>query len=179
MSLETLLRRLRREEPPSPAMAAGSALHKLLEHSSEGIVAREGCDGYMFRFDGECELSLPVMRELRGTRDYVTPHGIVTLSGRVDAMDGLTVYDHKLTKQFDAERYASAYQWRAYLSIFGAETFTYNLFIGSEDKADPMVWNIKDFHAISFPRYPEMEADLQREVEAYAEFAAHYLTVAA
>lgn len=159
MTLDQLLSRLRREEEPSEAMLAGTALHKFLENFEVGVVDEFEQDGCRFRMamDEDIELALPAIRELKGEKEYDIDGVIVTLVGKVDGMDW-RVFDHKLTKRFDAETYSQSMQWRGYLSIFGADAFTYNVFEGY--KARDGVWTIKNFHTLNLFRYPGMGADL-------------------
>lgn len=172
MSLEDLLRRLRKEEPPTQAMLAGRALHKVLEHITEGDIACADADGFSFKFVAECSVPLLPVRELKGEVEIPTPSGPVTLVGVVDGIDG-AVYDHKLTERFDAERYAESYQWRCYLTMFGAKKFVYNVFEGREgDKANE--WVIHGFHEFPLYAYAGMREDVEREVAEFAQFKVMY-----
>lgn len=173
-SLEALLAQLRKETPPTPAMLAGSALHKALENlKPSGDVFSLEQDGHKFKFTGECNVCLPDVRELKGEMTLQTSAGPVTLVGVVDGMNGTEVFDHKLTARFDAERYADSYQWRCYLVMFGGQKFTYNAFVGKEE--EPNEWVIYDFHPLSFYAYPEMRDEVQREVDGFAQFWAKHM----
>lgn len=181
MSLDELLRRFRREDGPTEAMQAGSALHAFLETATPGSAFRVESCGFAFNVLGDITLPLTALHELSGRREYATPSGVVTLSGRVDGMTGNAIEDHKLSRQFDAQRYHDSIQWRAYLSIFSADRMTYNVFVGEkadEDGAELVTWEIKDSHRISFFRYPELETDLLRELDLYADFAQQFLNAA-
>jgi hypothetical protein len=180
MTLAELLRQLRREDPPNEAMLAGTALHSILETSAGDDLVSVQRNGFSFRFNVDAEISLAPIRELSGRQDYVIDGETVTLRGRVDEMDGITITDHKLTKNFDAQRYADRYQWRCYLSIFGASRFVYNLFIGEKaGESDAGIeWDVYDFHTLTFYRYPELESDVIRELGRYVEFANHHLVAA-
>jgi hypothetical protein len=176
--LHVLLRQLRREEPPSDKMIAGTALHHLLETAADDTTLdRVEIDSHVFRFTCEGELRLSPIREMRGTRTYHVDGEAVTLSGRVDEIDGTHIVDHKLTSNFDATRYLDSYQWRAYLSIFRASKFTYNIFVGARNNKNPeeIEWEIKEFHPLTFYRYPELDADLVSEIGRYLEFARLHL----
>lgn len=173
MTVEDFLRRLRREEPPTPAMRAGRALHKLLEHAQEGEVTLAEQDGFRFNFQADCNVPLMPIRELKGEMIIPTPVGPVTLVGVVDGIDR-AVYDHKLTERFDAERYADSYQWRCYLAMFVAHKFTYNVFEGRHDpKLDE--WVIYGFQQVSFYSYPTIAQDVRQEVSDLACFIAENL----
>lgn len=181
IGLDELIERLRHRAEPTIAMRAGTALHAILERACEGdAFSALDFDGFSFQFNLDDSISLAPIREMRGQRMYVVGNELVEIRGKVDAIDGLTVVDHKLTSRFDAETYADSYQWRLYLSIFGAQRFVYNVFVGKEGKGvdDGLTdWEIREFHALPFCRYPELEADVQREVEIFADFAAKFLDV--
>lgn len=170
--LDALLARLRKQEEPSQQMLAGRAFHKLFETAEPGdIVARE-MDGFTFHFQIDSALALPVVRELKGEIVLQTHVGAVTLVGKVDALDGTTINDYKLTERFDAERYADSFQWRAYLLMFGASTFVYDVFQGRYDGARVTIY---DYHRMQFHAYPGMRGHVQREVSALAEIIAKHL----
>lgn len=170
--LEALLRRLRREEPPSEAMLAGKALHKILEVTDAGEFAEFEVDDFKFHFAADIEIPALPVRELKGEVILPSPVGPVTLVGVVDGLDG-SIHDHKLTARFDAERYADSYQWRCYLTMFHAKQFVYNVFEGKQN--DDGSWWIFGFHRLPFYAYEGMEQDVRREVGELAEFIAKHL----
>lgn len=175
VSLGDLLRSLRRQEDPTPAMLAGTALHAILENppdGDEGIDAAER-NGHTFTFTLDADIHLMPLREIRGNRVYVIGPDSITVRGRVDMFDGTSVVDHKLTQNFDAERYTDKYQWRLYLSIFGCDRFVYNVFVGKE--AELREWTISAMHQFTVYRYPEMEGDVLRELGRFIEFAKAHL----
>lgn len=174
MTLDEFLARLRREEPPTQAMLAGRALHKALELlQGDFDVPVMECDGHTFIFDAEIEMTLPRVRELKGEMQVSTPYGMATLVGVVDGIDGLTVRDYKLTERFDAERYIDSTQWRAYLTMFAADAFDYEVFIGREvgDKR----YAISDHQRLRVNRYAGMEDEVKRAVCEFAGFLAQYV----
>jgi hypothetical protein len=184
VTLEQCLAQLRRETPPSPAMAAGRALHGILEHADcsepDGVISVKG-DGYQFHFACDVDLAVPDVRELKGGITIATPSGEVKLWGAIDAMD-TAIYDYKLTGQFNAERFMDSYQWRCYLTIFGGDKFVYRVFVGKENSEGTGFdgegfsgWTIYDYHELPVYRYPGMESDVRHEVAAYAKFAQKYL----
>jgi hypothetical protein len=178
MELSDLLARLRRETPPTREMQAGTALHKFLDLSENGgDIEQIDVDGFRFRFELDGEIALPQIRELKALKEYDINGQAVTLVGKVDALNGLTVYDHKLSASFDAERYTDALQWRAYLVIFGAKQFTYNVFVGGEE-AKTGEWKIREFHQVSFYTYPGIERDILKAVTEYVQFANQHLVQA-
>lgn len=176
MTLDDILRRLRREEPPSPNMLAGTAFHKLLEDApvtllESGIETAE-VDDFRFRFDLDAELALPDIREIKAAEEYDVNGLPVTLVGKVDALSGIRVDDHKLTGRFDAEKYTDSVQWRAYLMLFKAHRFTYNVFTGAPDKDG--VWVIRAFDQLDLYRYGDMEKEVMALLADYVAFAAKH-----
>lgn len=177
-TLEDCLAQLRRERPPTRAMAAGSALHKLLENSKPGdefLYADQ--DGFHFYFACDLDMEVSDVRELKGEVQIDTPSGPVTLVGVVDAVDR-AITDYKLTGRFEGERFADSYQWRCYLMMFGASRFDYKVFVGQES-TDGDLWTIREYHPLSVYRYPGMEDDVYREVAEFAAFSLAYLHKAA
>jgi|JI10StandDraft_1071094.scaffolds.fasta_scaffold42904_9 hypothetical protein len=173
IELSDLLSQLRRESPPTDAMLAGSALHAALERADAGDHATLEANGYTFHLDMDGEIDLPEMREIKGTRDYAIGDCTVTLVGQVDAIHGRRIEDHKFTSRFDAERFMSSYQWRIYLEVFGADTFRWNVFEGSE--TEPMVYRIYGFHQPVMHRYPGMGDDVVKAVAGFLDFARTHL----
>ncbi len=169
MTLDDILRRLRREEPPSPNMLAGTAFHKLLEDSTEGELTDATVEGHRFRFDLDAELAMPPIREIKAAVEYTVNGLPVTLVGKVDALSGIRVDDHKLTGRFDAEKYADSFQWRTYLMLFKAHQFVYNVFTGAPDKDG--VWVIRAFDPLPLYRYGDMEKEVMSLLADYVAFA--------
>lgn len=173
VELADLLAQLRRESPPTESMMAGTALHAALENAEPGDFARLSADGYAFDFDTEGEIDLPSIREMKATREYEIAGTLVTLVGKVDAIHGRRVDDHKFTAQYDAERYMGSYPWRVYLEVFGADEFRWNIFEGRED--GPKSYVIRNIHKLTMHRYPGMAADVVAELGRFVEFARDHL----
>lgn len=175
-ALAALLAQMRRETAPTVAMQAGSAWHKALQFMEWGENEAEvvKADGFTFRIVGDIELNLPEVAELKGEWDVMTPSEPVTLVGVVDGIDHQGVRDYKLTGRFDAERYTDSYQWRCYLLMFAARRFVYEIFVGRED-ARTGEWLIGEYHQMPFYAYPNLEADVRREVAGFAAFVAAHL----
>ena len=172
-SLEELLKRLRREEPPTPAMKAGSAFHAALEHCDADVLGDFDQDGFRFEWACDAELELPAIRELKAEERIHTQGLDLTLVGKVDALHGMTVIDFKTTSQFDAERYIRTYQWRAYTSMFRADTFRWNVF-EMKPKSE-RVYLISAVHRLEQHRYSGMEADVLEKLVDYVAFAKAHL----
>ncbi len=182
--LDTLLSRLRGEDEPSPAMAAGTAFHKALELSPTGINAESiGANGHRFTFAGDFDIELAPIRELRASKVYTVDGEPITISGQVDAIAGLRIEDHKTTGRFDPDRYLSGYQWRLYLDIFCADVFRWNVFemveIAAEFNSGDIAYEVFAAHRLEQYRYPALGADCQAMVERFARFAREHLEVAA
>jgi hypothetical protein len=153
----------------SEAMTVGTAFHRALELGCIGDYETLAANGYTFHIQADIALELPEIREVRAEKEY--PGMIV--SGQVDALDGRIVYDHKTTKQFDADRYMASYQWRYYLDIFEANVFRYNIFVLKETD-DPKIYAVSDFHRLEQRRYPDLHRDCEKLAMEYAEFMKAY-----
>jgi hypothetical protein len=181
MSLAELMKRLRREEGPSDVMRAGTALHSILEESQGGDLVTADRDGHRFIFTLDAEIALLPFRELYGKRTYSVNGTQIEVRGKTDATTGLLVEDHKFScSPFDAEKHFSRYQWRLYLSIFGADAFAYNVFTGKFIETDEdgiLVWEVRDFNRLVLYRYPELEADIERELARFGDFVHEHLCI--
>lgn len=159
------IRGVGREE--TDAMRRGTAFHEIMETAQDGQLSFVDHGGYTFKFELGETLCLPPIAELKGEL-YLSVGGVpVTLSGKVDAIDGLTVYDHKLSKKFDHEMYEDSMQWRCYLAIFGATRFVYNVFVAAEKKG---VVTVKALHQLEMFSYPLLEVDVLNAVTDFVEF---------
>ena len=183
VELGDFLAQMRRETDPTEAMRAGTAFHKALELANDGEYAALEADGHHFAIAEDIELFLPAIREMKATKEYSFGDIIVTLVGKVDAICGRTVYDHKFTKRFDPDRFLSGYQWRAYLDIFEADRFEWNVFEGrarsSRDPGEPMngvnEYFVTRFHPLAADRYPGLRKDLQQEIADFVDMATNHL----
>jgi hypothetical protein len=173
MELEELLKRLRGETEPTPAMLAGRAFHKMFELAEYGDELQSPIvDNWQFVFAIEGQIGLPAIRELKGEVVLATPSGPVTLVGKVDSLDGMIVHDYKLTERFEAERYTDSYQWRAYLEMFGATHFVYDVF---QARYDEQRVTIYDYHRLPLNAYRGMRTDLERAVAGLAEIVSKHV----
>ena len=161
-----LLRKLRHQDPPTMQMEAGKAFAKVFERLKHDVAETATEDGWTFDFTAlDQEINLSPVRELKGEVSLSTPSGPVTLVGKVDGLSGLVVHDQKLTERFDAERYLDSLQWRAYLWMFGATKFVYDVFVG---KYEDDVVRIREYHRLAFYTYPKVAEDIQKAVEELA-----------
>lgn len=185
-----LLTRLRHEDETTPAQAAGTALHRALELAHEGEADELAVGDYLFRFPADAVVVCPAIRERRGARRYMVDGQPIVISGQVDGLDGVTIYDHKSTARLDLERYLEGYQWRLYLHIFGAARFVWQVFVlapgGHVPEGEAEYWEdgrrvyvVREVHQLEQHRYPAMEADCQALVERFARFVRERVEVAA
>lgn len=162
-SLDDLVRQITTDEP-SEAMMAGTAFHDAIERAADGEHDAFEAQGYTFHLP-DAEIALPAIRELRGFKDY----GALTVSGKVDCLDGMTVIDHKTTGQPDMERYLEGCQWRFYLDIFDAEVFRWNVFQIKE--VAEKTYEVKAPQILEARRYPELGTDCARLANEFHDFA--------
>lgn len=172
--LADLIEKLTGNWPASPAMQAGTAFHKALEDSTTGLeVESIEALGHLFTFRGDFVIALTPIRELRASKTYIVDGEPFTVSGQVDAIDGMRIEDHKTTGRFDPDRYLEGYQWRLYLDIFGAQQFRWNVFEVThiEDTSAELIhYEITNAHTLDQWRYPALADDCQALVARYARF---------
>lgn len=160
---DKLMCQLRKEEPQTEPMRAGSAFHKAMEMAQPGDMVALEADGYYFAISPNVEMTLPRFRELKlecqmdsGIRSNLT----VTLVGKVDGLDYNVVHDHKTTSRFVPDTLLDSYQWRFYLLASGADVFQWNVF---EIKATgDREYEAFDFHVLRQYRYPGLAEDCKR-----------------
>ena len=169
MTLEALLSRLRKEEPPSDAMLAGRALHSWLEHCATGPAAEAVWGDYTFKFTGDFELAMPNIREMWVQKQY----GDLLVRGIVDTLDGHTIEDHKTTSQFRPERYLEGAQWKMYMDMLGAKRFRWNVFVIYEH--DPKVYEVKALHKLEQVWHEGLERDCASLAKQFSEFSKKHL----
>lgn len=152
------------------AMRKGTAFHKALEIAVEGEYDSIERDGYTFHFTGQFELSLPATREMRVGKDY----GGLIVSGQCDAIAGKTIYDHKSTEYFDAEKYLTGWQHRFYLDLFGADRFIWYVWeMNQMDESGH--YNVHTLHPLTQYRYAGMDRELRALAADFKVFADRYL----
>jgi len=168
-----------RDKPPTPQMEAGRAFAKLMENAIEDTVIVERTImpwTFDFRPLDRRELALPAVRELKAEMVFQTTSGPVTLVGKVDGIHGRRIHDQKLTERWEAENYVDSLQWRAYLVMFKALAFTYDVFVG---RYDGHRVTILDYHPVTFYTYPAIETDVRNAVDELAAVVAEHMQEAA
>ncbi len=174
MPLELLRARLRHEDEATPAMLLGRAFHAVIE--SEGLenVDELEREGITMRFALDETVRVPPTVELK-TEMMFESCG-VNLVGRVDALDGLGLADHKCTGSRNVgERigdWADKFQWKAYVVMFEAEWFDYWLWEVSQLK---YCWKFKSLTKLRLWRYPGIEDEVRIAVEQYADFYRRFM----
>lgn len=160
---EDLIQRLTAPEPPSPKMEAGTAVHAVVEHSLFGELPENVVeDGWKIYFALDGAMEIPEAREVPLQRT----HKGVTLYGRVDAIDAVAVHDIKTTSSIDIDRYADAYQWRAYLWMSGRRDFVYHVLRVRVDEDEREV-TVLEYVPCRFRAYPAMERDVENLLLRY------------
>lgn len=175
-TIDDLVADLTYAKPPTVQMRAGQAFAKVMEDATLGLMANEVTrDGFTFDFSElDAEVALPDVRELKAEKTYQTPAGPVTLVGKVDGIAGLVVHDQKLTERFEVENYTESLQWRAYLDMFDARRFVYDVFLASYDRNDDHRVRVREFNSVPFEGYDGIHADVQAAVNELAEVVMRY-----
>lgn len=160
MTVGEMRGRLLRTEPANEKMKMGTAWHSVLEDPPETIDMIER-DGITFRVECAAEITIPQVREIRAVKTYRIDGAEVTLTGGCDGISGNKITDHKLTFNPNPETYFESFQWRAYLDIFGADSFKYIIYSATEKKGEII---IRDVSTLVMYRYPEMVNDLEEGI---------------
>lgn len=148
----------------TPQMAAGTAVHEVIEHAGFGTLP-ERCEarGWTVLFDLDGELRLPRLREAALYRR----HKHITLVGRTDALDAVSVHDIKTTgSAIDADRYLDSYQWRSYLWMSGCRLFVYDVLKVKLDEEAKSV-TVQEYVRIPITAYPGMDCDVETVLEEF------------
>ena len=99
------------------------------------------------------------------------------LVGVADYLVGNEVRDLKCThRAIDPERYAHSLQWQAYLILFEADKFWYDVAHVSQNRDG--IWIVKDVQSFSLRPYPAMPANLERWIREYADWYKEHISEA-
>lgn len=175
MTAEAFAMRLFGPFQPTLEMRAGTALHTVLEYASDSddlvSILRTGADGFSFTIDEGVDgiIELGEQREQKYTLQILPD---VVLSGRIDAETPLYPIDHKLTGQFNPERYMDSNQWKAYLLMRNKKRFVYQVFERAAivEQDGNAHCHIKDYHRLEVAAYPHMIKDVRDVAAGLAEF---------
>lgn len=147
----------------SPAMAAGTAVHAVIERAAFGeLPERVSSNGWLIVFDLDGELRMPAVRELALFRE----HKGIPLFGRVDAIDANAIHDTKTTSAIDIDRYMDSYQWRAYLWMSGRQSFVYDI-LRVKLEEDIKVVTVVEYVRLPLTTYPALSSDVESLLEEY------------
>ena len=127
-------------------------------------------NGYTFLLP-DSSIALPAIRELRAQKQY----GPLTVTGKLDTLDGRRVEDHKTTGTFNPDGYIEGCQWRFYLDIFGADVFRWNVFVITPVPKLEKTYNVKPPQLLEQCRYPGMHDDCMDLARDFHEFAAQFM----
>lgn len=165
MSEAELRERLFGDFIPTYAMQAGSAWHKVLELWQGQTANNQYLQGD-FIFDLsvlDCGnkpivLGKPWQREQKHVWQGVDG---VDLVGKIDVETPFVIIDHKLSANFDPERYFNSWQWRAYLTMRNKNKFTYQIFECEPiDKIKNNTVQIKHYHTLDMYAYDGMQKEV-------------------
>jgi hypothetical protein len=147
----------------SPAMDAGTAVHKLIEDIGWGVLpVHSDVNGWHVHFDLDDEVAVPLSREVPLYRE----HRGIPLFGRCDAMNANAVHDIKTTSNIDVDRYMDSYQWRAYLWMSGRSLFRYDIF-KVKLEADIKVVTVQEYVPLKLSAYPGLDRDVEGLLEDF------------
>lgn len=147
----------------SPAMAAGTAVHAIIEKAGFGdLPSRVPQNGWLVHFDLDADVPMPSAREIPMQRE----HKGILLSGRVDAMDANTVHDIKTTSAIDLDRYMDSYQWRAYLWMSGRQSFVYDI-LKVKLEEDIKAVTVQEYVPLKISAYPGLARDVESLLEEF------------
>lgn len=165
MSEQEFIHSITTKSPPTVAMAVGIAWHSILENwQGETADNRYYQDGFVFDLsqlnsDDEIIIGEASQREKKQVWQGVDG---VDLVGKFDVITPFAIIDHKLTANFDPERYFNSWQWRAYLMMTGKPKMIYQVFEHTGLNGD--VITIKDYHRLEVLAYDGMTGDVKEIV---------------
>ena len=168
MTLQEYLVRLKRQDTPSPKVVKGIKIHHWLELLAKGDTdAQHGLNSEMDS-DIMVKLPQPDLVEIPVRKMYRVNGRNILLTGRVDALVGLTVVDYKTTWRMNLESYADSIQWRAYMDMLpDYERFKYEVFKLRASHSEPDRPVLAEHRALECSRYPMLHADVARRVAEF------------
>lgn len=168
---------------PNMYMRAGTAFHAILADPAKYRRSEFDMEGredeffesgeFRFAVDSTCTCIEHVQDgicEVPGSKIFQTQHGPITVNGTCDRINGKIIRDAKCTWSTpDAKSYDRSLQWRLYLQLFEADQFIYDIFAFLEPKDG--FCKLRDIVSFNLFRYPEMEADCERWVRDFVQWA--------
>lgn len=179
---EDFLKELREGIKETPIMKAGTLGHELIEKAQDGAELTEHTkDGVTirFRFPEEADVNidfLPIREDFIG-KIYQIGDALLHLRGKIDGAKPGTIVDYKFGGNFSAEKLASEYQWRAYLSIMGEDyhEVTYSHFTTRENTRtnikNSFVFDIIEHNEVTFTRDENTERELLKHAMDFYEWS--------
>ena len=169
LSLEQLIERLERRGPQSAAMKCGSAFHQVLYKYGVGVHAQSHFqwDGFTFMVDGQVDIPLGPhdRREIKVTQEY--PGALLVGVIDVISADGITLTDWKLSGYPQVEKFASAWQWRAYMDMVpSARHFVY-VVIGMRLNEKTSEVKLYQGHNFRCERYENLHGEVEEAVKKH------------
>lgn len=156
MTEQELYQQLFGEYQPTIAMQAGTAWHNVLEHCES---QSEPYQANSFNFDisqlnnhEQIIIGNPHEREQKHVWQGIQG---VDLVGKIDVETPYFIIDHKLTANFDPERYINSWQWQAYLTMRNKQNFVYQVFECNEVKDNNI--KIHNYHVLKLYAYNGMQ----------------------
>lgn len=171
LSIEDYVRRLKGLDDPGPRAELGTRFHEAVESfhltGSPTLLDRD-----FVLPEAPIHLDRPAVTEMRVARDFDVGGGrVVTLSGRVDAISGLTVIDYKTSTRMDLESYCDAMQWRAYLALMPRmQHFKYEVFQLATRPSRDGRYQIREHATLALNRYDDLESDVHVALAEYDRF---------
>ncbi len=168
---------------PNDKVRFGSAFHKVIETFNRPF--HEG-DMYVEDLILSPEQYVPALQyrkdhplmihEVPGSKVYETRHFEILVTGRADGIEGIEIRDAKtkFSTIFWGEYYAS-FQWRFYLSLFGLNTFWYDVFevrnfpASISNRKAEGAW-VLDPESYQCLRYEALEDDVSTLCNDFADF---------
>lgn len=166
MSEDELYERFYGDFTQNPAMAAGTAWHKILETHMSKTAGIYQQDGFTFNLDALFNADDVWVINIGETHERENKHVMhlidgVDLVGMIDVETPYTVYDHKLTGSYKPERYFDAWQWRTYLTMRDKKQFTYQVFECVPVREYGKTVVIKDYHTLDMYAYDGMQDEVK------------------
>lgn len=173
MTLEEMISRARKQDPPTHKQKTGSAWHKVLENPTDETLETVSSGICKFKITANAEIKLPQIRELKAVEPVAVINGIrVDLVGVADGINGNEVVDHKLTFRPDMGKFAAAWQWRCYLLLFKAAKFRYIVY-SAKYINEPDEIEIYSVDEMTLYRYSGLNADVVNMLSMYIDFLAN------
>ena len=184
LPLAAHIRRLKRQEPPTPAMERGTRFHAMLEELTKPFAHPDDQDATVAKHGFACEpdIDIPLVdaNEMWATT-RIAGH---TLNGRIDAKRGQTIIDwktcsgwtypgvNKTDPRIDLfDFYRKKAQWKCYMVLDpAAVAFEYRFFQIYESRREGTPIQIKEAKTLRLNRYAGIEEEVIGLVTGYVDY---------